>query len=150
MFGNTTPFDSLLDQLGRLDSDWESFLAGSPWQTGVRSVRLGTYPPLNVGASPDSIDVYLFAAGLDPKSLDLSLQQNLLTISGERTEDSEEDGQKDITYYRRERFNGSFQRVLTLPEDVDPDKVDAAYKDGILHVRMGRREEVKPKRIEVK
>ncbi|MFU8817632.1 MAG: Hsp20/alpha crystallin family protein [Pseudomonadales bacterium] len=146
----TTPLDNLLAQLGRWDSDWDSFVAGSPWQSGVRSVRQGTYPPLNVGSSPDSIDVYLFAGGLDAKSLDLSLQQNLLTISGERTEKNEEDGQKDVTYYRRERFNGTFQRVLTLPEDVDPDKVDASYKDGVLHVRMGRREEVKPKRIEVK
>jgi HSP20 family protein len=144
MFGNTA-LDSLLDQLGRWDSDFDSFFSGSPWVTGVRSVRQGTFPPLNVGSSADSVDVYLFAAGLDPKSLDLTLKQNLLTVSGKR----EHEPEKDATYYRRERFNGSFQRVLTLPEDVDPDKVQATYRDGVLHVRVARREEVKPKRITV-
>jgi HSP20 family protein len=145
MFGNTSALDSLLDQLGRWDPDFDSFFAGPPWVTGVRSVRQGTFPPLNVGSSADTVDVYLFAAGLDPKSLDLSLQQNLLTVSGERQQEPEE----NATYYRRERFNGTFQRVLTLPEDVDPDKVDATYKDGVLHVRVARKEEVKPKRITV-
>jgi HSP20 family protein len=145
MFRNASPLDSLLDQLGRMDPDWDSFFSGSPWVSGVRSVRQGTFPPLNVGSSADSIDVYLFAAGLDPQSIDLSIKQNLLTVSGQRKQDEE----KDATYYRRERFNGSFQRVLTLPEDVDPNKVEAKYREGVLHVRMARKEEVKPKRITV-
>jgi HSP20 family protein len=140
-----SPFESLLDELWRWDRDPASSFSPSPWFSGIRSVRQGTYPPLNVGSSADSVDVYVFAAGLDPKSLNLSLRQNLLTLSGERQEPPHE----GATYYRRERFNGSFQRVLTLPEDVDPDKVEASYNAGVLHVRIGRREEVKPKRIEV-
>ncbi|MEQ8859984.1 MAG: Hsp20/alpha crystallin family protein [Pseudomonadales bacterium] len=144
MTGNLSPFDSLFDEFLRRDSDWGAF-APAPWFSGIRSVRQGTYPPLNVGANEDGVDVYLFAAGLDPKSLDLSIRQNLLTISGKR----EEAPHEGATYYRRERFTGSFQRVLTLPEDVDPDKVTASYRDGVLHVRVGRREEVKPRRIEV-
>lgn len=144
MLGNRNQIDALMDELWRWDP-WEDFFAGSPWSSGIRSVQQGTYPPVNLGSSPDSVDVYVFAAGLDPQSLNVSLQQNLLTISGER----QEEPQKQATYYRRERFNGTFQRVLTLPEDVDPDKVDATYRDGVLHVRIGRREEVKPRRIEV-
>jgi HSP20 family protein len=145
MFGNLSTFGSLLDELRRWDSDWDELFTRSPWGSSIRAVEYGTYPPLNVGSSPDSVDVYLFAAGLEPKSLDVSLQQNLLTISGERKADTEE----NATYYRRERFHGAFQRVLTLPEDVDPDKVDASYRDGVLHVRIARREAVKPRRIEV-
>jgi HSP20 family protein len=145
MNGNLSAFESLLDELWRWDHDWSSSFSPSPWFSGIRSVRQGTYPPINVGSSQDSVDVYLFAAGLDTDSLDVSLQQNLLTVSGKREEQAEE----KATYYRRERFSGSFQRVLTLPEDVDPDKVDASYRDGVLHVRIGRREEVKPRRIEV-
>lgn len=145
MNGNLSAFESLLDELWRWDHDWETTFSPSPWFSGIRSSRQGTYPPLNVGSSTDSVDVYVFAAGLDPKSLEVSLQQNLLTLSGER----QASPQEGATYYRRERFNGSFQRVLTLPEDVDPDKVEARYNEGILHVRIGRREEVKPKRIEV-
>jgi HSP20 family protein len=145
MFGNLSTFGSLLDELRRWDSDWDDWRARSPWGTSIRAMEYGTYPPLNVGSSQDSVDVYLFAAGIDPKSLDVALQQNLLTISGERKAEEPE----GATYYRRERFRGNFQRVLTLPEDVDPDKVDASYRDGVLHVRIGRREEVKPRRIEV-
>jgi HSP20 family protein len=145
MFGNRSHLDDLLDRLGRWDADFDSFFGGPPWVTGVRSVRQGSFPPLNVGSNPDSVDVYLFAAGLDPKSLDLSLQQNLLTVSGKREQQTDE----EATYYRQERFSGSFQRVLTLPEDVDPDKVEASYRDGVLHIRVARREEVKPRRITI-
>jgi HSP20 family protein len=145
MFGNRSQLDDLLDRFGRWDADFDSFFGAPPWVSGVRSVRQGSFPPLNVGSNPDSVDVYLFAAGLDTKSLDLSLQQNLLTVSGKREQQADE----EATYYRQERFNGSFQRVLTLPEDVDPDKVEASYRDGILHIRVGRREEVKPRRITV-
>jgi len=57
--------------------------------------------------------------------------------------------EKSKSGYRRERFSGGFRRVITLPEDVDPDKVRASYRDGVLHVMIDRREEVKPRRIEV-
>lgn len=145
MNGNLSPFESLLDELWRWDQDRGTAFSPAPWFAGIRSTRQGTYPPLNVGSSHDSVDVYVFAAGLDPSSLDLTLQQNLLTISGER----QASHQEGASYYRRERFDGAFQRVITLPEDVDPDQVEARYQDGVLHVRIGRREEVKPRRIEV-
>ena len=141
MNGHLSPFESLLDELWR----WDREAFPSPWQTGVRSVRQGTYPPLNVGASDDSIDVYVFAAGLDVGNLDVTLRQNLLTIAGQREAAAEE----NASYYRRERYNGSFQRVLTLPEDVDPDDVTATYRDGVLHVRVGRRATRAARRIEV-
>ncbi|MCF6354402.1 MAG: Hsp20 family protein [Candidatus Polarisedimenticolaceae bacterium] len=54
------------------------------------------------------------------------------------------------SYYRKERFDGTFRRTLTLPEDVDPDKVDASYKDGVLHITVQRREVVKPRQIKIK
>lgn len=145
MFENRSPIDSLFDQLWRRDGDPDDYFAGSPWLSGIRSVRQGTYPPLNVGSNTDSVDVYVFAPGLDTERLNVSLQQNLLTISGERPNEPEQ----GVTYYRRERFGGPFQRVLTLPEDVDPDNVDASYKAGVLHVRIHRREEAKPRRIAI-
>lgn len=145
MNGNLSPFENLLDELWRWDRDWSNSFAPAPWFSGIRSVRQGTFPPINVGSSADTIDVYVFAAGLKADELDVSLQQNLLTVSGKR----EAEPQENATYYRRERYNGTFQRVLTLPEDVDPDNVTATYRDGVLHVRIGRREEVKARRIEV-
>ena len=101
---------------------------------------------LDLGGTQEQVDVYIFAAGLDPRSLDISIQQNLLTISGERNLIRVE----GANYYRSERFDGPFRRILTLPDDVDSDQVDAVYRDGILHIIVKRRQSVKPRRIEVK
>jgi HSP20 family protein len=99
-----------------------------------------------VGATPERVDVYLFAAGLDPKSLDLSIQQNLLAVSGTRRVPVDE----AADYYRRERYDGEFRRVITLPDDVDPERVDAKYRDGVLQITVQRREAARPRQIEVK
>ncbi len=147
MWGYLRSFDTdLLSQLERMRQDMDAVFGARPGSAGIRSVASGTFPAINVGASPSRVDVYVFAAGVDPQSLDISIQQNLLTISGERKAALPE----EVQLYRRERFGGSFRRVMTLPEDVDPEKVQASYRDGVLHVMVDRREEVKPRRIEVK
>ncbi len=147
MFGNLYSFNNdLFDDFRRMEQEMDQLLGASPWPSGIRTVARGTYPPLNIGSTPDQVDVYLFAAGINQKSLDISIQNNLLTIAGERrliTEDGAD-------YYRQERFDGVFRRVVTLPEDVDPDKVEAVYKEGVLHITIKRRESTKPRQIEVK
>ena len=146
MLGYMTNFEgSLLDQFDRLHREMDEMFA-RPYPTSIRAVARGTFPAVNMGASAEQVDIYVFAAGVDPSSLDIQIQQNLLTIAGER----KLEGAEDANYYLRERFNGSFRRVLNLPDDVDPDKVEAGYKDGVLHVAIQRREEVKPRRIQVK
>ena len=77
----------------------------------------------------------------------LTVQDNVLTISGERKSEKEEKGKK---YHRVERTYGSFLRSFTLPEDADGSKVAAEYKDGMLNVRLPKSEKAKPKSIEVK
>jgi HSP20 family protein len=147
MFGSLTNFEgSLFDDLRRMQQEMEEMFTPRGWPAGIRSVARGTYPPINVGATSERVDVYLFAAGLDPKALDISLQQNLLTVAGERKAQTPENAE----YYRQERFSGAFKRVISLPEDVDPDKVDARYEDGILHIAIQRREVARPRQIEVK
>jgi HSP20 family protein len=147
MFGRLTNVEgNLFDDLMRMQEEMERISGPRAWPAGIRSVARGTYPPINVGATADGVDVYLFAAGLDPKALDISIQQNLLTVAGER---KLHDPAK-VQHYRRERFSGSFRRVISLPEDVDPEKVDAQYVDGVLHIAVQRREASKPRRIEVK
>lgn len=59
------------------------------WPAGIRSVVPGSYLLINVGTTPEAVDVYLYASGLDPRTLDISLQQNLLTVAGERTQSVE-------------------------------------------------------------
>lgn len=147
MFGYLTGFDSnFVDEFERVRRQMDAIFGDSGGPLGIRSVAAGTYPAINVGASQKQVDIYVFAAGADPKSLDISLQQNLLTVSGERTIELPEGAQM----YRRERFTGNFKRVITLPDDVDPDKVNATYKDGVLHVAVQRKEELQPRKIEVK
>ncbi len=147
MFGSLSSFEGgLFDELRRLERDRDLLFGAGPWPNGIRAVARGTYPPINIGSTPDQVDVYLFAAGIDPKSLDISIQRNLLTIDGERRLNVEE----GADYFRNERFSGEFHRVITLPDDVNPGAVEANYRDGILRITIQRHEATKPRQIEVK
>ncbi len=147
MFGS--PFGSLdttlFDEFRRLEGELDQLFGRAASPAGIRSVRRGAFPPLNVGSTPERVDVYLFAAGLDPKSLDISIQQNLLVVAGDRKLPVEE----AADYYRRERFEGGFRRVVTLPDDADPDRVEAKYRDGVLQITVQRREAARPRQISV-
>jgi HSP20 family protein len=144
MWGYETP---LFSQFRRLEQELDDLLGGNTL-TGTRDIRslpAGGFPAINVGATQEEVTVYLFAPGLDPRKLEISIQQNLLSIAGER----EVSADPNATYYRRERFTGSFRRSIGLPEDVDPDRVDARYVNGILKITVRRRETAKPRQIEV-
>lgn len=146
MFGNLRSFEgSLFDDFRRLEREMDQLFGNVPWSGGIRSAARG-YPPLNLGVTPERIDVYLFAPGIDPSRLEITLHQNLLAIKGERKAETAEGAQ----YYRRERYDGDFHRAVNLPEDADPEQVEATYTDGILHVAIQRREAAKPRQIEVK
>ena len=123
----------------------DHYLGTAPWPNNIRAVARGTYPPINIGSSPEQVDVYLFAAGVNPESLDISIQQNLLTVAGERRLISEQ----DANYYRKERYDGEFRRVVTLPDDVDADAVEAKYRNGVLHIVVKRSGVTAPRKIEV-
>ncbi|MEZ5541436.1 MAG: Hsp20/alpha crystallin family protein [Pseudomonadota bacterium] len=147
MFGSLTNYgDSLFDEFRRMQDEMSELFGRAPWPAGIRSVSRGSYPPINVGATPEQVDVYLFAAGMDPQTLDISIQQNLLTVAGERKAPAEQ----DASYYRKERYDGAFRRVITLPDDVDPEQVEARYRDGVLQIQVRRRAAARPRQIEVK
>ena len=129
----------------RFETAFDQLLSRSPYSTGIRAVPRGTFPPVNVGATPEQVDVYLFVAGVDPEKVEVSVQQNLLTVSGSRRVVVNPDAE----YYRRERFDGDFHRVIALPDDADPDRVDARYRDGVLHVSVKRRQAVKPRQVQI-
>jgi HSP20 family protein len=147
MFGNVYSENPLLAQFRRLEEELDEVFGGAtPWTGGIRSSPPGTFPAINVGGTEDNVTVYLFAPGIDAKKLDISIQQNLLTVSGER-EVPRDDA---ATYYRQERFGGEFRRVISLPDDVDPDKVEASYRDGIVQITVARRESAKPRQIAIR
>lgn len=147
MFGSLSNFEgSLFDDIRRIQREMDGFLGPETWPAGIRAVARGTYPPINVGTTADRVDVYVFAAGFDPEHLVISIQQNLLTLAGERQLITEE----GADYYSQERFDGAFRRVVTLPEDVDPDEVEASYSEGVLHIAIKRRQSAQPRQIQVK
>jgi HSP20 family protein len=136
---------SVFDELWRLQQEVDELFGSWSSPLGIRSLPRGSFPAINVGQTPDRLDVYLFAPGIDPKSLEISIQQNLLTVAGKR------DGglASEADYYRQERFTGEFRRVISLPEDVDPERVQAKYADGIVQIGVQRRESARPRQIEI-
>ena len=146
MFRNPTSGSSIFDELNRMEREMEGLFGNRGWPTGIRAAVRGSYPPINVFATAESVDVFIFSAGLDPNKLDIAIQKNLLTVAGERKIVPESNAE----YYRQERYSGGFKRVITLPEDVDSEHVDARYRDGVLHINIERRAAVQPRKIEVK
>ena len=103
-------------------------------------------PPVDI---QETADAYLFHAelpGLTKEDIRITLENNVLRVSGERK--LEKDAKKE-NYHRVERRHGTFSRSFTLPNTVDASRISAAYKDGILTIRLPQREEAKPKQIDV-
>lgn len=104
-------------------------------------------PSLDLAETDRAVEVRLDIPGMEAKDIDIQVNGNLLTISGERKEEREEKGK---TYHRVERRVGSFSRTVTMPCPVKEDAVDAQYKGGILTVKLPKTEEAKSKKITVK
>jgi len=115
---------------------------------GIRGLGRGAFPAMNVGSTPDSVEVIAFLPGIDPKAVEITVERGLLTISGERASDSSQSRDGAHTY-AQERFAGKFRRVISLPDDADPTKVEAKFRDGILQVSVAKSESSKPRRISV-
>src|SRR5699024_11391553 len=100
-----------------------------------------------VGETADEVRLLLFAPGVDAQSIDVDIQDNVLSIHGRRQ--SEPVDEDDGTYHRRERFSGEFTRVVSLPDTVDADTVEATLEYGVLDITAKKCAEVQPRRIEV-
>jgi HSP20 family protein len=104
-------------------------------------------PRIDVREEPDGYVVEVDLPGLSKSDIEVSLENDILTISGERKMEDTQDGQ---TVHRRERFCGKFTRSMSFPGDVDPEKVAASFKDGVLKVEIKKSELTKPRQIEIK
>jgi HSP20 family protein len=133
-------------ELDRLQREMRDAFDLSP---SIRGLGRGGFPAVNVGGTPQSVEILAFAPGLDPATVEVKLDRGVLTIAGERPADlpSEEGGKAAV--HINERFSGRFRRVISLSEDVDPNGVSATYRDGILHITAKRRESAQPRRINV-
>ena len=116
--------------------------------TSIRSQAGAGFPVLNVGTTPNSVEVQALAPGLDPAKLEITVDRGLLVIAGERRSDLPPADER-ATVYAQERFRGKFRRVVSLPEEADPARVEASYRDGLLRISVAKRESSLPRRIEV-
>jgi HSP20 family protein len=145
MYRSLFPRD-VFAELDRFQRDIQRSLDGA--SPSIRGIGRGGYPAINVGGTPQSFEIYAFAPGLDPDKIELNLERGVLTISGER--EASRNGDETAAVHIDERFAGRFRRVLSLPDDIDPGAVDAAYRDGVLHISIKRRASAQPRRIEIK
>jgi len=134
----------IFSELDRLQRQLMTF-DGSP---SIRGLGNGSFPAVNVGSTASSVDIYAFAPGVDPASLDVSLERGVLSISGERRSNLPGRDEK-ASVHIDERFAGRFRRVVSLPEDIDASTTSAAYNDGVLHVTIKRLASAQPRRITI-
>ena len=103
-------------------------------------------PSLDVSETKDKVVVKAEAPGIDPKEIDISLSNGILTLKGEKKKEREE---KDESYHLIERSYGSFSRSVRLPAEVQEDQVKASYKDGILTITLPKTERAKERSIKI-
>lgn len=138
----------LLAEFERLQQELQQEFANLGRPGSIRALASGAFPALNVGSTTTAIEVYAFAPGLDPSKLDVQIDHGLLSISGERESALPPDN-GTLSTYANERFSGRFKRTVNLSKDADPDKVEAHYRNGVLHITVARQASAQPKRITI-
>jgi HSP20 family protein len=113
---------------------------------GQTTERQSWTPSIDVVEADDSIKLKAELAGMNPNDINIEVQDNVLTVSGERRFEEEV---KEDRYYRIERRYGSFTRSIALPQAIDENKIEAKYEDGVLEVTVPKAEIAKPKKITV-
>jgi HSP20 family protein len=137
------PFRELNTLQSRLNRLFEEQTRGA----SEESLTAGAFvPPVDVYEDEHSIQLKLEVPGIDEKDLDIKVENNVLTVSGERKFEKEE---KEENFRRVERRYGSFVRSFTLPTTVDSEGITADYNAGVLKLKLAKRAEAKPKQIKV-
>jgi HSP20 family protein len=131
--------------LSRLNSILGEAFGG--WPTDNDAITSAWMPPCDVFEDKDSVRIIMEVPGVKPEDVKLSLENNMLTIRGEKKQIAEE---KADRVHRYERSYGTFERAFALPSSVDVEKIDARYDNGILTVTLPKAERARPRQIEVK
>jgi HSP20 family protein len=130
---------------GGLDRLFDDFFAPANSETGA-SETWSWQPVVDIYDKDESVVIKADLPGVDKKDIHVDLKGRVLTLSGERAEEKEADGEG---YYRQERAYGKFVRTFNLNTDVLPDKINATYRDGVLHITIPKSESNKPKQIAI-
>jgi len=137
------PFRGLTSLREEMDRMWDRFFRDWP---APEIAREGWMPSVDLSETKDEILVKAEVPGMDPKDIDISLSDDLLTIRGEKKQENEE---KEENYHRVERTYGSFSRSVRLPVGVQSSKVKANYKDGVLKIALPKSPEAKKKEVKI-
>ena len=138
------PFHDMRRRNVGLDRSWN----GLPTWDGPREPKTWAIP-VDVVREGDEIVVHASLPGVDPNDIEVSVEDNLLTIKGSTQESRETPGRKEDDYLVKERRTGSFRRTLRLPKTADADKARPHYDNGVLTVSFPRLESKKVKRLKV-
>jgi HSP20 family protein len=133
--------------LARLHNEMDDLFRGFFHDWDLPALGRGRWPALDIAETENELVVKAEVPGCKAEDIDISIHGNMLTISGEKKEEKEE---KKKDYYHVERSYGSFKRDLTLGSDVDPAKIEATCKDGVLTVTLPKSEKAKPTKIKIK
>lgn len=127
-----------------IDNWFEDFFR---WPMRAQQSQAGFAPRVNIDETKEELKLTFELPGMDKKDIKVTIHDGLLMVSGRREFQEES---KDDACVRREIHAGEFSRSFTLPDTVNPDKIQADYRNGLLEVKLAKLEEVKPKEIEVK
>jgi HSP20 family protein len=142
------PSGDLFADFAALQDRVDELLGTGRGSSSIRAVaRAGAFPALNVGTWAEALEIYAFAPGIDPASVEGSVEKGLLILSGSRAAQAGLD--KDASIYAKERFDGRFRRVVSLPDDSDSARVEASHRNGVLKVVVPRLESAKPHQIAI-
>lgn len=133
-----TPFLEPFEEMDKMLEEWPGF--------GMSRRQAGFTPAVDMYEDKDNVIVETQLAGIDPEKVNISIENDVLTIEGSSEKRTEVD-EKD--YYRKEVRSGSFHRTVALPASVKSDKANASYQNGILKVTVPKEEKAKPKKVKI-
>ena len=128
--------------------DPSRFWAGNTWDDFMKDMVPATTGEMEMYDDEENVVVKMKAAGFTQEQIDVSIEGKMLTVTG-KVESEKEETDKKRKYYYKEMRNESFARSISLPSNVKTDKVAAAFKNGILEIKMPKVEEAKPKKISI-
>ncbi len=125
-------FENFLD----MPKDWEFPMTGGE-----------LFPAVDISETPKDYSIRAEIPGMKKEDIKITINKNVITLTGEKKEEKKTEGQK---FHRLESYYGSFQRSFVLPDGIKADKVEAAFKDGVLSVTVPKSEETQSKTVEIK
>jgi HSP20 family protein len=141
-----TVFSNAVNELLHLQRELDSLLRSPRSDLFSGPSAAGVFPPINIfrNANGDAV-IRAELPGVKPEQLSVTVERRRLTLSGERTPETPENG----SYHRRERLWGKFSRSIELPADLDVDRAEASFRNGVMTLRIPRADAAKPRQITV-